>query len=138
MLHVQEIMQNSSYILIRGLYSSLNVCMRSFSRRHRYTSQVYRLLSLHPHSLGLCKGLSSLLKPSNHLNTVIFIFLMIPQLFVINYRFLSAIIKNSKRILSLCKFLSHPVKPHFAVFFLQKGSQKLSLLLYLSEVTLEI
>ena len=72
MMYVQEIMQNSSYILIRGLYSSLNVCMRSFSRRHRYTSQVYRLLSMHAQSFGLCKGLSSLLKPSSHLNTVIF------------------------------------------------------------------
>ena len=73
MMHVQEIMQNSSYILIRGLYSSLNVWVRSFSRRHRYTSQVYHLiLSLHAHSLGLCKGLSSLLKPSRHLNTDIF------------------------------------------------------------------
>ena len=72
MMHAQEIMPNSSYILIRGLYSSLNVCMRSFSRRHRYTSQVYRLLSVHAHSFGLCKGLSSLLRPLSHLNTVIF------------------------------------------------------------------
>ena len=71
-MHVQEIMQKSSYILIRGLYSSLNVCMRSFSQRHRYTSQVYRVLSLHAHSLGLCKGLSSLLLPSRYLNTVMF------------------------------------------------------------------
>ena len=71
-MHVQEIIQNSPYILIRGLYSSLNVCMLSFSRRHRYMSQVYCLLSLHAHFLGLCKGLSSLLKPSHHLNTVIF------------------------------------------------------------------
>ena len=70
-MHVQEIMQNSYDILIRGLYSSLNVCMRSFSRRHRYTSHVYRVLSLRAHYLGLCKGLSSLLKPSRHLNTVI-------------------------------------------------------------------
>ena len=72
MMHVQEIMQNSSYIFIRGLYSSLSVCMQSFSRRQGYTSQVYRLSSLHAHSLGLCKGLSSLLKTSRHLNTVIF------------------------------------------------------------------
>ena len=93
----------------------LNVCMRSFSRRHRYTSQVYRLLSLHAHSLGLCKCLSSLLKPSHHLNTVIFTLLMIPQLFVINYRFQSENFINSKRILSLCEFLSHPEKTHFAV-----------------------
>ena len=71
MMHVQEIMKNSSYILIRGLYSSINVWVRSFSRRHRYTSQVYHLLSLHANSLGLCKGLYSLLKPSRHLNTII-------------------------------------------------------------------
>ena len=120
MMHMQQVMQNGSYIFIGGLYSSLKICMLSFSRRHRYTSQVYRLLSLHAHSLGLCKGLSSMLKPSRHLNTVIFFtFLMIPQLFVINYRFQSANTINSKRILSLCEFLSHPVKPHFAVFFLQ-------------------
>ena len=48
-----------------------------------------------------------------------FTFLMIPQLFVINHRFQSANIINSKRILLLCEFLSNAVKPHFAVFFLQ-------------------
>ena len=46
--------------------------MQSFSRRHRYTSQVYHLSSLHAHSLGLCKVLSSMLKPSRHMNTDIF------------------------------------------------------------------
>ena len=71
--------------------------------------------------LGLMqRSFFNALKPSRHLNTVIFFtFLMIPQLFVINYRFQSANTINSKRILSLCEFLSHPVKPHFAVFFLQ-------------------
>ena len=45
MMYVQEIIQNSSYILIRGLYSSLNVCMRSF---HDVTDTRHKFIAYYP------------------------------------------------------------------------------------------